>query len=210
MATVNDIFQIALKMSDTASGKHGFCVFHYRLSALGTNPNNSLVQRFKEVVIPPLLNVLRLNAYVSAMNERNLFVATEFVDQTYVAATYPGTRVGTPLPVIVAAGFKAPRGRTDMRAGFKRVPFQSEADTDGEIWNSAYEDELNAFAVALSSNLTLGGNTWIPVTVKRIKYTTDEGKTAYRLPKTQAEAVSVQAIFAPILQVTNQVSRKQT
>lgn len=124
-----------------------------------------------------------------------------------------GTRAGQQMPRFATWSFKQPRQRGDMRAGFKRVGVVSESDVAGDQPVAGYTATLTGFATLMSTVLALstsgGALTATPNIVQRIKYTTEDGKTAYRLPAPGDPYVSYPARAWSFVKLTTQNSRKR-
>lgn len=123
-----------------------------------------------------------------------------------------GQRTGTAMPLFVAWGFKSQRTRADIRAGFKRFGRLSEGDTSGELPSAGILTALNTLATVLSQQLlvTDGVSEFraVPVIVKRVKYVTEEGNDAYRLPNSPLEYQFSRAENWDFDKITTQNSRK--
>lgn len=207
MATVQgDILEATIECS--YGDKVAAMVTHYRLAVFNVSGVLTLTDWLEDNVLPLLADVLHTGAHVSRLYVKNLFDAALFQDRSYNAATYPGEVAGDYAPDFVAISMKAPRSRTDMRHGYKRVPFVSESVISGMSLNVGAVPAYVALASALSTVIAQNGNTYQPVTVKRIPYVTSGGKDSYRLPNSQAELVYNEAVYSVQQTVTSQVSRK--
>lgn len=123
-----------------------------------------------------------------------------------------GQRVGTGMPRFVAWSFKQARGRGDMHQGNKRLGLVSEADTSGDAPAAGMVSVLDdvAQAMRLGYAITTSGGTFAvtPIIVKRIKYVTPEGNTAYRLPNGTDPYVWYPATSWTFDKISTQNSRK--
>lgn len=127
------------------------------------------------------------------------------------AGLYPDPN---PLPAFSAVGFTLKLNTRAVRPGSKRIAGVSEAATDGDtIVVSGMLAAMEAFRLALQSDLTSGGDTWNHVVVKRTK-TAIAGTTPtqyrYGLPNIGDPFVSGRVVAALTNKdVTSQVSRKK-
>jgi hypothetical protein len=100
-----------------------------------------------------------------------------------------------------------------MRHGYKRFSGIQDEAVSGDSWymTSTQAQALDALALKLDYALNTTGDgdlDAIHVVVKRIKYTTPEGNTAYRLPENQGELVYYDVATATLLKPTTQLTRK--
>lgn len=139
----------------------------------------------------------------------NLFNAGEFYD---VLDSDPGTAAGAALSPFFAVGFGAPRINALIRASKRRLAGLNEESLSGNTLIPGAITTANNIAAAFNANLVnvpvMGGNEFQPVAVKRIKYTTPGGSTAYRLPETILELVYRPITNWAFERVTTQNSRK--
>lgn len=204
--TVGDLFEARIHM---ARGTNEFlCVFHYRMTALGTSPVNTFADEIEDNLFPAINSVQHPSFYISKLFVRDVFDDERFAERTYLSTAYEGILSGDPLPDYVAVQYKSVRTRLDMRNGYKRIPGFVDDGQVGNGFNGAYTAGLSAVAAVFNSDLASAGNVYDPVIVKRIKYTAPSGKPAYRLPNTQLEFVYSEAQFALYPFLSTQNSRK--
>lgn len=126
--------------------------------------------------------------------------------------TEAGLQGGDPTNRFVAVEFKQERQRADMRAGFKRFGYLTEATLTAGQPISTYLTQLNTLAGMLSERLdfTNGLDEFhaVPIIVKRIPYTAPSGNTAYRLPSGMDAFTSYNAQSWAYSRITTQNSRK--
>jgi len=146
---------------------------------------------------------------------RNVYDATDFIDLPFVPiATGVGTgEVQTPF---VSFGLFSNRVRLDIGRGYKRFAgvLESQTNTLGDLTSGAVED-LGTLADAMGESLSFTDgtltNTYLPVIVKKEKYTTPSGRTAYRYFASEATQLSNLAIgitWSGYGNVRSQVSRQ--
>jgi hypothetical protein len=146
---------------------------------------------------------------------RNVYDPTDFIDLPFVPAA-PGTAPGEVLSPINAYGFRSNRTRLDIGRGYKRfsgVP-ESAVDSLGLVSSGAML-LLNDIAGFMGDVLTFTDGTltdsFTPVVVKKLKYTTGSGKTAYKYYATEAEQLTklaVGVVWEAYAEVRSQVSRQ--
>lgn len=151
---------------------------------------------------------------VRATSSTERLVVTSPFDPTVLGInTTPvaGNRPAPSMPRFVAWGFKSERTRADIRAGFKRFGRVAEGDTNGDVPTGTFQAVLDGFADKLSAELLVDavGTEYgaAPVIVKRIKYTTEGGSEAYRLPNSPLEYQFMVASYS-FQAITTQNSRK--
>lgn len=151
----------------------------------------------------------------SQVLSRNVYDPTDFIDLPFVPSV-PGGAAGEVLSPINAFGLRSNRTRLDIGRGYKRFAGVPEAasDTGGAI-NAATLVALNAVATLMGDILTYTDgsltDSFTPVIVKKLKYTTDSGKTAYKYYPTEAEQLTklaVGVVWESYDHVRSQVSRQ--
>lgn len=187
-------------------------VFHYMVSDVlpSTAVANALSETFNLGVVQGLTHIVTSNTnFVS-------IVATAPQAPSVLSITTltsNGDRLGQAMPRFVTWGFKMPRQRGDMRSGYKRFGACSESDVSGNAPASGVVGELGDVAEEMSAPLsfTVGGVAVgaVPVIVKRIKYTTDEGKIAYRVPGPGDPLTYYEATGWTFQEISTQNSRKR-
>lgn len=139
----------------------------------------------------------------------NLYDLGELYD---VLDSDAGSAAGDTANTFVAWGFAAPRTNRLIRASKKRIGGVAEVDITNGVANAGAIAKLNPLAAAFNAqlvNVPVGGsNVFVPVAVKRIPYTTEDGKPAYRLPENSAETVFRTISNWAYERVTTQSSRK--
>jgi hypothetical protein len=146
---------------------------------------------------------------------RNVYDPTDFIDLPF-NPTVAGLGVGEVLSPINAFGLRSNRTRLDIGRGYKRfagVPESSSA-TKGDIAAGALT-ALNALAALHGDILTYTDgaltDSFTPVVVKKLKYTTPSGRTAYKYYPTEAEQLTklaVGVVWESYTNVRSQVSRQ--
>jgi hypothetical protein len=151
----------------------------------------------------------------SQVLSRNVYDPTDFIDLPLNPAV-AGTAAGESLSPINAYGLRSNRTRLDIGRGYKRFVgvVESAVATGGTI-ESAALTALNAIADLMGDIITFTDgsltDSFTPVVVKKLKYTTPSGKTAYKYYPTEAEQLTKLAVgvtWESYLQVRSQVSRQ--
>lgn len=146
---------------------------------------------------------------------RNVYDPTDFIDLPY-SPVAQGESTGECLSPINAYGLRSNRTRLDIGRGYKRFPGVSEASSGGGgILVSGTLTALNSLATFMTDTLTFTDgsltDTFLPVVVKKLKYTTDSGKFAYKYYPTEAEQLAKLAVgvtWESYNSVRSQVSRQ--
>jgi len=146
---------------------------------------------------------------------RNVYDPTDFIDLPF-NPTVAGLGSGEVLSPINAFGLRSNRTRLDIGRGYKRfagVPESSSA-TKGDIAAGALT-ALNSLAALHGDILTYTDgaltDSFTPVVVKKLKYTTPSGRTAYKYYLTEAEQLTklaVGVVWESYTNVRSQVSRQ--
>lgn len=117
-----------------------------------------------------------LKIAIKAAQSTSITHDTTEVTQLNVADNYgeqvsdigAGTRTGAGTPTWLAAAFKFVRTTRDIRSGGKRICGMLEADTNGNVWETAYQTVLGTLAVAMGNNIIASGTTLRPCIVSKI------------------------------------------
>lgn len=204
---LGDLYEVVLTCEH--EGNRAKNVFHYVRSVESSNGTNSLINAFTLNIIPAVQALMVASAHVAQLFVRNCFANTGFQEINYPAILYPGTwGAEAPLPDFVASTIVAPRQVLGMRPGIKRFAFHGEGASAANEWNGTFLGLLGDLAGECNSELILNGTTHTPAIVKRIKYTTSGGKTAYRLPATQQELQYYVPVYSARPEITSQATRK--
>jgi len=146
---------------------------------------------------------------------RNVYDPTDFVDLPFNPSV-PGTLGGEALSPINAYGLRSNRTRLDIGRGYKRFagPTESSIIAKG-LLDPATITALNQVATYMGDVLTFTDGTltdsFTPVVVKKLKYTTPSGKTAYKYYATEAEQLTklaVGVVWESYGEIRSQVSRQ--
>ena len=205
-----DLFEI--KLESEYQGITALNVFHYR--DLTGNVTSELLNDEFAVVMVPLIQAAMHNTVTLVQTEtRNVFDPLDFhVKVLSVTGSITGAS-SVLLPSWFAASMRMNRQRIDMRHGYKRFTGIVEGSVQGNAWNITEPQVTALVALAGQLNLPLDVDADVlddaqPVVVKRIKYTTAAGKTAYRLPQNQGEFAYFDVTTATLLPPTTQDTRK--
>jgi len=209
VAVLNDILSITISSGFT--GSQADQAFFYKFISGGSGSASDLSIEFRDEVVPAIADILQEDQPIFHARTVNLFNDSDWNDYP-ISPAIMGTRAGQALPSINVAGFKSAKPSSSQAPARKRFGSLSESDVQGNGLQdvTGYFDALDALAVILGEDMVTGtGNTYSPVIVKRIAYTTTGGKIAYRLPGSQSESVSLPAInWTWDNVVTTQVTRK--
>jgi len=146
---------------------------------------------------------------------RNVYDPTDFIDLPYVPVA-TGSGSGEVLSPINAFGLRSNRTRLDISRGYKRFPgvLESQVATLGDLTSGAVT-ALTLVATQMGESLTFTDgtltDTFLPVIVKKEKYTTGSGKTAYKYYASEAvqlTKLAVGIVWEIYPQVRSQVSRQ--
>jgi hypothetical protein len=113
-----------------------------------------------------------------------IYTPADFIDLPFVPVA-AGTQSGDVEAAFVSLGVRSNRVRTDISRGYKRFGGVNESlvNSFGQLTGSAVT-LLQAIADKMTSVLTFTEgaftNTYTPVVVKKLKYTTPSGKFAYK------------------------------
>jgi len=206
-----DIVRVALE------GVFGAVVFRNVFFYQVTDPPTSgyltgLLTEFQSQVLTPYAGVLTSTWVFSELVATNLFTGDEIIDVTPTPAAGSRTLSGDPTASFIAAMIVLERQNSRVRNGRKFIPVPMESDTAGSAFVTGTVTLLTALAGGIDNALVPGGvDTFTPCIVGRILYTTNSGRTAYRLPTSQAEMgenFSLVSSARVINRVTTMNSRK--
>jgi hypothetical protein len=150
---------------------------------------------------------------------RNIYDVEDFYD-TPVPSGVIGTQTGSNgMSSFDAYGFVSNRTRTDIRRGFKRFVGVVEGAVEGfGVINGTQMSLLESIASAMSATLVYDDEgtdiSFIPCVVKKLKYTTPSGKTAYKYyplaqKETQLGLISSPVVWTPYEDKRHQDSRQR-
>lgn len=149
-----------------------------------------------------------LSMSVRAVNLYNPLVYSEYLD-----GTPAGTFEGNAMPTYETFSLRTPWLGPTIRRGFKRLAGVPEAYGNGGVLNTTTRNQLATFADAMNSSMSevVGADeiTFHPCIVKRVKYVTEEGKIAYRMPENAQEGIfDIVQDWQELGTLTTQNSRK--
>lgn len=216
MATENfDLFEVTL-VGDYL-GQQVRNVFHYRyigdalLDFVGAEEiANSFVSTFFGASGSALRSgVFSDQIFYRSLRVKNLFDVGEFTESLF-PTPFSGVTTSEGAPPFISVGYRTPWLGGEVRRGMKRFSGVAEAAYDSGVLNSFATAGLNSLRSALGSSLVVDAGQAVPVIVGRIKYTTSDGKEAYRLPENLAQATRVGSgtVWEYLPRVTTQNSRK--
>lgn len=186
------------------------------IAAMGFAPPLSSPYEFEDGTIARYMQALQsAQLKYRSIFARDLYSDTDFYETAFHPSTQ-GIAAGDALPPFVAYGFRGSRVNASIRRGSKRFCgvvegnvaaggiLTSEALTYGPILADLMGDTLG---------YSLGGAslTFVPAVLQLEKYTTDEGKTAYRKyadPAVQLTHTAVGVEYSLVGTVRSQVSRQ--
>jgi hypothetical protein len=189
--------------------------FYYKqMSANNDATNNAsliLLSAFVEDVLTPIANLMRSTVLFDEIEVINLFDEDDVSSDASISPAHGSLSSGEETASYLALEFTTSRVTRAIRRGFKRFwGFPEGWVTDG-VYNGVGDPTPATAATAMSADIAFSsaplGPTFRPVVVKRIKYTTEEGHDAYRLPANGAEAQSVRATWS-FQRISTQNSRK--
>jgi len=186
---VGDCYEI--KVNWALGANSALNVFFYRQSVDSspiTVDIEGLLDAFEIEMVDPLRGCVVDDAFLTGVSVRNLFSPDEFAEVGY-GVTKPGQVTDNPAAPFIAAELFQPRKRSDMRRGFKRLPFVPGSVALGNQFSSGYQTLMGIAALACSQTLATASNQFTPVIVKRIFTGIVGGKRTYRLPENQGEFV---------------------
>lgn len=164
-------------------------VYFYRLIDDGVgDPLTGLATEFQTVVLTPFAATQLNSMPIQSISLENIFSGDVYVDATPTPAA--GTRIPSadPAASFLAASVRLVRANTRVRNGRKSIIIPQEIDMNGQQLSPAFLTLVNNYAATLDDTLLPGAIfEWRPTIVGRVAYTLPDGRTAYRLPASQAE-----------------------
>jgi len=164
-------------------------VYYYRVDDTPTGGYlTGLLTEFQSSVHTAFMATQMNQFQASSIQLLNLFSGD--ILETLSPTPAVGTRTisGDLQPTFMAVSVQLTRANDRVRTGRKSVPIPAEGDNTANTLVGTFATSLAAYAALLDDVLQPGGvDDFTPVIVGRIKYTTPQGKTAYRLPESQAE-----------------------
>lgn len=154
------------------------------------------------------------NFYISIL-AKNIYDPTDFYDLPF-PPLFQGQNTGESQSPVDAYGVRSSRVRTDIDRGTKRFSGVSESDVGSQgVLTSGGQAKVQAVADAMSATLTYTDEgsslSFAPCIVKKEKYTTPRGNTAYRYYPTyteQAAHLAVGVSWSIYTTVRSQTSRQ--
>lgn len=188
--------------------------YYYRQETSGTTPGNSsqsVREAWMTLVLPAVRAVQQSQVGTFKVNTYNLFDLND-LDEFAVSPVQAGTQPGDAANPFLAWAFVSARKSRNVGAGQRRIGGLVEADVTAGQASGAALTRLGtaaaAFNAIIQDTVPSGQPTYRPVIVKRVRYITESGKVAYRLPESQAEANVIFADNWVYTRVTTQNSRK--
>lgn len=175
-----DFYEVVVRGQIAASQIRNVFWYH---QLTGVEGAEQLAPNIETQIIEKLRAVTSTATQFTGYSVRNHNDAIDFYDENF-SPVRAGLRTGDRTPTMLAIAFRTLRRRTDMRHGFKRVGGIAENDLFGDSFSAALGILLDDLAAEFSSDQASVGvaSTWNPVIVRREAYTTESGKTAYRVP----------------------------
>lgn len=183
------------------------------VNAMGFNPTSGVFPA--DTLADALQSLVSNTVQWSSVLARNVYDDTDFIDLPFVPiATGDGTgEVQSPL---IAFGLRSNRVRLDIGRGYKRFAgvLESQSGTLGDLTSGALS-LLNALASKMGEVISYTDgtltDTFTPCIVKKEKYTTPSGRSAYRYyasESTQLANLAVGIEWNSYSNVRSQVSRQ--
>lgn len=198
------------------SGLEGFRMIqdftYYTTTVSMADPAGELVAAFIDQVVPKIIAVLHESTPINSLVARNLLAPVDY-QETNLLTDNVGLRTGAISVAFVALAFSSAKPAINQRPARKRFGYVSSADLAGiAVANvSGMHAAMDALAAQLGTPLKneSDDDIFIPSILKRIPYTTESGKTAYRFPATSGEVVQFNAeSWDWAANVTSQITRK--
>lgn len=206
---VGDIYQ--LTDFQMCQGQTLENVYFYRQTAedAGFPTAKALSDMWNSQVRIPITNIQSNTVVHTRYQVINLFNPAELSD---LIDSDAGSQSGDMNPVFIAWGFGAPRSNRLIRKSTRRIGGVMEVHTVNGAATAGAITLLNLMATAFNAqlvNAVVGGsNVFVPVAVKRILVTPEEGDPYYRLPESSVEATFRIISNWAYEKVTTQSSRK--
>lgn len=213
MGSIGDIFQLVMKQ--TYLGQECLNVFFYRQISENTDPDitsaQALASAFDQDVCPAIAGIQIEACEFDTLEVINLFDPGD-LNSRNITAVSTGAIVATDaLNTFHAMEYRTSRVTRAIRRGFKRFTGMDESMVIVGQLNPSFYTVATAVKDAMNATIQQDGEpltpNFQPVIVKRIKYVTSSGSTAYRLPTDVVEAEYYKANFL-YTRVSTQNSRK--
>lgn len=212
---LGDLYQLTFKQR--AFNIQLVNVFTYIQTNENTDPDMSSAEAlnfaFQEDVVPFIAGVQTSDVDYIGIEVINCFDEAELFSTTTVVPDDGSVTPTDVLPLFMAWEFRTTRVRRDIRRGYKRFSGLDESMIFGGGPVAPYITGLLNLGVAMTANIQYVTEpltpTFRPVIVGRVKYTTEEGNEAYRLPESAVEMGSKWfAADFDFVRVSTQNSRK--
>jgi len=212
---VGDVYQVVHKMRDGDAKSHENVYFYVQdwNPIVTTTPTaRRLAEDWRDEVLPTFTQGLPSFYATSAVNVKNLFDDADAYD---LGLNLPGTlnMSGTePMPAFTNSVTTLATDNASIRKGRKSFLGLRESDQiSGTLTSSGLSIAAAKGAACLLyvTGAALGAKAFRPCVVKRVKYETESGVFAYRLPINLAEKI-IGSILSAVTSalVSSMVSRK--
>jgi len=182
-----DIVRVALELTFGVIINRN--IFFYRVQDPPTTGYlTGLLTEFQTAVLTPYAAAMCNTYTFTELVATNIFSGDEVINVAPTPAA--GTRAvsGDTMPSFTAAMLILERQNSRVRNGRKFIPVPLETDSGGSTFATGFVTLLNNIAAGMDNVLNPGGvDSFAPAIVGRKPYTTGSGRTAYRLPASQAE-----------------------
>jgi len=214
---VNDVYEAQQKYRDH-DGKLLQTTMFYRQQSDGVGgPYPTQAERLARDwmldVWPTILPRFPNSWALTGMAVKNLFNPSDAFELPLSVIGGRTTAGQEMLPTFVAGVATLAHSNAAVKKGRKSLSGLFEADQNGGTLTTGGQTNFGAWASAFLigvSTIVGGARAFMPVVVKRIKYTTDEGNEAYRLPELLSELVYGSVVSSVLsLIVSTQNSRKR-
>lgn len=211
-----DMYVLILK--GMLGGQQHVNVFQYEKQEVAIDPGDAiepLIDSFIDVFFGGLTgdldsDLFTLGCSYTEIEAYNLADPTAFGTRSIAFSGLQSTSEG--MPKFVAYGFFSNRRSRAIRRGMKRFAGVPEIAANAGVIAANFLADLEFLAANLGLTMTTpitAEFTFDPVVIKRVKYTTSEGKTAYRFPETDGELDFFLADdWTPYTELTSQNTRK--
>lgn len=184
---VGDVMRVTVRAEISTS--QFLNVFFYRLEDVPTATYlEGLLTEFQTVVLSKIAALEYTDYVFNGVVAENIFSGDILEDVTPTPAAGTRTATGDRLAYFNAGMILLPRQNARVRHGRKFMYLGYEQDAQGNQIASGTLTLLGNLAAVLDDVLAPGlTDNFAPVIVGRIAYTSPSGRTAYRLPTSQAE-----------------------
>ena len=206
---LNTLYQLRMKQEWGTGGKPLESVYFFDHTA-GSGDWADLAAAFGASYVPAVNDLQATVVKNASLDVINLGEPTDFGFLPVVGA---GTFVGEVLPPFNAISYTLKVNTRAVAKGSKRISGIPEAVQNfGVISDAGYLADMEVLRLILSQELVDGGNTWLPVIVKRIKESivgTVPPQFTYRLPTT-GDTLTLGEVVAVLTtaNIKHQVSRE--